>query len=106
MSAAKRTAGARRLVLNSVMYTPQVMPMGTAMSAARPMRMPVPTMALAIPPPVSLTGFGISVKKAQLRAGRPCRRTKKRMKASGTRATTTESAHRKVMAAEVSLRTR
>jgi hypothetical protein len=63
-------------------------------------------MALAIPPPVSPTGFGSSVKKAQLSAGTPCFSTKNRMKASGMSAITTESAHRKVMTADVSLRTR
>ena len=35
----------------------------------------VPSIALAMPPPVSPTGFGIWVKKAQLREENPCRRT-------------------------------
>jgi len=46
-------------------------PIGTAKSAAIPMRISVPTMALAIPPPVSPTGFGILVKKSQFNAPAP-----------------------------------
>jgi len=35
------------------------------------MRISVPTMALAMPPPVSPTGFGIFVKKSQFSAVAP-----------------------------------
>ena len=39
------------------------------------MRISVPTIAFAIPPPVSPTGFGIFVKKSQFSEEKPCLRT-------------------------------
>ncbi len=50
-------------------------PTGIAPSDAIPMRMRVPTIAFAMPPPGSPTGFGIFVKKSQLREEKPCLRT-------------------------------
>ena len=45
--------------------TPPSTPMGTPNTAACPSKINVPTMALAMPPPVSPTGFGNWVKKAR-----------------------------------------
>src|SRR5205085_1944124 len=82
------------------------MPTGTASSAARPMRMPVPTIAFAIPPPVSPTGFGIWVKKARSRAGTPRTNTKNSTMARGTSATRTAAAQSPLITFETSLRMR
>ena len=51
--------------------TPVMQPIGTAKSAAIPMRISVPTIALAMPPPTSPTGFGMCVKKARFSAPIP-----------------------------------
>src|SRR5712692_3950303 len=89
-SAAKRTAVARPEVRYSDRWIPATIPTGTARSAARPIRISVPTMAFAMPPPVSPTGFGMCVKKSQVRAGSPCLTTKKRMNPRGRSASRTE----------------
>src|SRR5207245_3758679 len=105
-SAAKRTAEPMRLPLYSERNTPLTIPTGTAGAAARPSRISVPTIALAIPPPGSPTGFGIWVKKAGRRAGSPWRTTKNRMSPSGTSARTTEAAQKTSTAREVARRRR
>ncbi len=65
-SAVNRTSDPNVLLPYSARYTPAITPTGTANAEATPMRISVPTIALAIPPPVSPTGFGIFVKKSQL----------------------------------------
>src|SRR5947209_11626078 len=55
--------------------------------AATAMIMAVPTIALAMPPPVSPTGWGIRVKKAQLREPMPRTTTPPRMRKSGASTT-------------------
>src|SRR5213593_4862796 len=85
---------------------PETIPIGTAMPAARPTRISVPTMALAMPPPGSPTGFGIWVKNARLSAGSPCPITKNRMNPSGIRARATEAAQKQTTAPETALRRR
>ena len=52
------------------------MPIGTANSDPSPVKISVPTMALAMPPPVSPTGFGIFVKKSRLSDEMPWLTTK------------------------------
>ena len=47
---------------------PLMMPMGMASIAPRPDSISVPTMAFAMPPPVSPTGTGIFVTKSQFSA--------------------------------------
>jgi hypothetical protein len=47
-------------------------PIGTAPSAASPVTISDPTIALAIPPPVSPTGVGMRVKNAQFSEATPC----------------------------------
>jgi hypothetical protein len=66
VSAANLTAEAKRLPRYSDKYTPLRMPMGTAIAAARPVSIKVPTIAFAIPPPGSPTGRGLCVKKSRL----------------------------------------
>jgi len=76
MSAAKRAARERRFFGYSDRKTAQEIPTGTASAPARPSRISVPIIALAMPPPASPTGFGMLVKNSQLRAGRPRLSTK------------------------------
>ena len=64
-SAVKRIHQFRRDAPYSERNTPPSTPMGTPSTAACPSKMNVPTMALAMPPPVSPTGFGNWVKKAR-----------------------------------------
>ena len=45
------------------------------MADAMPISIRVPTIAFAMPPPLSPTGFGIFVKKSQFRDEKPCLRT-------------------------------
>ena len=71
-SAAKRTHQLSRDEPYSERNTPPSTPMGTPSTAACPSKMNVPTMALAMPPPVSPTGFGNWVKKAQFIELKPC----------------------------------
>ncbi len=52
--------------------TPEMIPIGIARVAAIPIRISVPTIALAMPPPASPTGLGIFVKKSQLSEEKPC----------------------------------
>ncbi len=67
VSAANRTSDANRLagVLGEVDAADDADRHGEQPSQC-PIRISVPTMALAMPPPVSPTGFGILVKKSQL----------------------------------------
>src|SRR5258705_306950 len=67
-------------------------PIGTAMAAARPVSISVPMMALRMPPPSSPTGRGSWIKKSRLSDWMPWLMTKNMMKASGTSASTTDSA--------------
>src|SRR6478609_3571697 len=62
-SALKRTHFAKRDSPNSAKYTPASTPGGMPNTQARNTSFSVPTRALAIPPPVSPTGFGSSVQK-------------------------------------------
>ena len=71
---------------------PLMMPTGIASSEPSPVRISVPTMALAMPPPGSPTGSGMCVKKSRLSAWMPWLTTKNRMNASGTSASSTDSA--------------
>src|SRR3569832_2576590 len=67
-SAAYRIRNAKRLPLPySVRYTPASTPTGMPSSPARPTTFAEPTMALAMPPPLSPTGFGRFVRKERLR---------------------------------------
>ena len=81
-----------------------MMPVGMAKSAPSPTMISVPTMALAMPPPVSPTGFGIWVKKSTLSARTPSLTTKKKMKASGTSATAIDSPQKPTKTADFALR--
>ena len=74
-SAANRTVSAKRLPGYSARWMPHMQPIGTAKSAAIATRINVPTMAFAIPPPGSPTGFGICVKNAKFIAPIPSFRT-------------------------------
>src|SRR5579883_383865 len=65
-SAAYLTTEAIPLPLNSARYTPPRNPIGTPIKDASNSTLPLPTIALAMPPPVSPTGFGSFVKNAQL----------------------------------------
>ena len=82
------------------------MPMGIANSEPSPVTISVPTMALAIPPPDSPTGFGIFVKKSQFSAWTPSLMTKNSTNASGTSAISTESAQKPTNADDSSFRVR
>ncbi len=68
---------------NSARYTPVPTPMGTAKKAPRPTSIKVPTIALAMPPPGSPTGLGMSVKKEIESAGTPLAIRCHTMSASG-----------------------
>src|SRR5579864_7535119 len=57
---------------NSARYTPAIRPTGKPITAASSKSFKLPTMALAIPPPVSPTGFGSCVKRFQFREAPPC----------------------------------
>src|SRR3954453_23167145 len=70
-SAAKRTTDENFVPGYSERWMPQRQPTGTANAAAIPMRISVPAMALAMPPPLSPTGFGIFVKKSKFSAPNP-----------------------------------
>ena len=70
-SATYRTTNPIVLPPNSARYTPPRNPMGTPTSDARRSSLALPTMAWAIPPPVSPTGVGSFVKKSQLSARPP-----------------------------------
>ena len=83
-----RTVFASRVRPFSARYRPAPMPIGSPIAAAMPMRISVPTIALAIPPPGSPTGFGISVKKSSEMALAPSLTRWNRMKMSGSVATT------------------
>jgi hypothetical protein len=64
---------------------PQVSPTGMAISPATDTIYKVPTMACAIPPPISPTGFGISRKKFQLMDAMPLEKTNLITKKSGSK---------------------
>ena len=51
---------------------PLIIPTGIASTAPSPVTMSEPTIALAMPPPVSPTGLGICVKKLRLSDVMPC----------------------------------
>src|SRR5260221_14390259 len=85
---------------------PATIPIGTANRAARPIKMSVPAMALAMPPPASPTGFGMCVKNSRVSAGRPCLSTKNRMNPSGTSASATDRAQKATTAPERTRRRR
>src|ERR1043165_4441234 len=70
-SAAKRTADEKRVPEYSERCMPAMQPTGTANSAAMPMRISVPTMALAMPPPISPSGLGVWMKNARFSELRP-----------------------------------
>src|SRR6202451_988026 len=61
-----RTTNENVLPPNSARYTPVSNPTGRPIKAANISSFRLPTMALAIPPPVSPTGLGSCVKKFQL----------------------------------------
>src|ERR1700732_3971954 len=60
-----RTTNENVLPPNSARYTPASKPTGKPISAANISNFKLPTIALAIPPPVSPTGLGSCVKKFQ-----------------------------------------
>src|SRR5574337_111764 len=70
-SARKRIIQGRRRSRDSAKYTPPRIPRGSPRQDARPTRLKVPTMALAMPPPRSPTGLGNWVKKSRLTAEAP-----------------------------------
>src|SRR5215510_13954995 len=104
VSAANLTADAKRLPRYSDRYTPLRMPIGTAIAAANPVRISVPTIALAIPPPGSPTGRGLLVKKSTLSDWTPWLTTKNSTNASGTSARPTHSAQANTKSAESTFR--
>src|SRR5271156_2931835 len=65
-SAVKRTMSPKRLRPNSARKIPAPTPRGTPRMLARARMNADPTIAFAIPPPASPTGFGVCVRKAQL----------------------------------------
>ena len=80
------------------------MPIGTAITAARPLSISVPTIAFAMPPPVSPTGVGMCVKKARLSDRMPWLTTKNRTNASGISASSTAPAQKPTNSDDSSLR--
>ena len=74
-SAVKRTSDANGFFPYSDRYTPAITPTGMARAEAIAIRYSVPSIALAMPPPDSPTGFGIFVKKSQLSEEKPFWRT-------------------------------
>ena len=71
---------------------PLMTPIGTAISAARPLMISVPTIEFSIPPPASPTGVGMWVKKARFSDWMPWLTTKNSTSASGTSASSTAPA--------------
>ncbi len=71
-STINRMVKAKLLLLYSARKIPASEPMGTPIKTARRRTLPLPTMALAMPPPVSPDGFGSWVKNAQLSDLAPC----------------------------------
>src|SRR5579875_559294 len=70
-SAVQRTAKQNPGPPNSARYTPPKNPTGTPKTIASSSSFALPTIALAMPPPVSPTGAGSLVKKSQLRLRAP-----------------------------------
>src|ERR1700735_4039305 len=75
---------------NSARYTAASTPIGMPIADARSSSLPVPTRALAIPPPASPTGLGSLVKKSQLSEVPPCQTRYPRIRPSTE---TVSSAH-------------
>ena len=71
MSAAKRIHQFNFVPPYSERKTPPSTPTGTPMTAAWASRIKVPAIALPMPPPVSPSGLGTCVKKAQLSEVKP-----------------------------------
>src|ERR1017187_8635360 len=63
---------------------PEPMPRGTPMTLATARMIPVPTMALAMPPPTSPGGLGVCVRNAQLTEPIPLMTRYAKMASSGT----------------------
>src|ERR1019366_7122066 len=63
---------------------PEPMPRGTPMTLATARMIPVPTIALAMPPPTSPGGFGVWVRNAQLTEPIPLMTRYAKMASSGT----------------------
>src|SRR5829696_2645563 len=68
------------------------MPIGIAISDPSPVRMRVPTIEFAIPPPASPTGAGMCVKNSMFSARMPWDTTKNKIIASGINASRTAPA--------------
>ncbi len=84
---------------------PLMTPTGIAKAAPNPIRISVPTIAFAMPPPDSPTGAGMLKKKARFSERMPCVMTRNRIRASGTSAIRTANAHRLVITFEMIRRT-
>ena len=75
------------------MNTPLKMPTGMARAPPWPTSISVPTIALAMPPPGSPTGFGIFVKKSPVQRLEPLPDDQPETSTSGISAMTTERPH-------------
>src|SRR5881394_1263281 len=96
-SAMKRTSQPSRPEPYSARYIPAPTPSGTPMIAARPTTMPVPTMALATPPPLWPAGTGLFVKNAQSRDDAPLMMRLPRIRNSASTAVNDSTMTRPVM---------